>query len=276
MNWRISGYFVIGILVVGIGACGEDDVPSEDQAVYELEGEGAICFGTTNPAAPETGVRPGTSTPLVLYVDKTMVPDVEGGFAGECDVTVDGDEIIVDNGVFVPNEDSSYFDEARSPYTVVCSEITLEEKSYTVRMGETIYELDLSQAEDDGVTSRTTCLGLGEEIVEENTAELCVRPVEDEDANVELVATHETGATSCIDGYELQCDLDEDDGDYSVMMVATYRRYTVTFDGECTADLAYRDVDCGALDLEEGSYEFSYGDEILAFDVPVEDDVCVH
>ncbi len=283
MNWKNFGCLVVGILVIGIGACGEDEIPSEEQAAYELEDEGAVCFGTSNPWDPETGVTSGTSTTLRLYIDESMVSDAEAGFAGECEITVDDGEIIVDNGVFVPNEDSSYFDEAASPYSAECSEITLEEKNYTVRVGESVYELDLSQTEEDGGESSesapgVTCLGLGEEIVEENTAELCVRPIEEDDTNIDLVAQHELGATSCIDAYDLECDVQKEDGDYSVTMVANYRSYAEIAESAgnaCTADLQFSDVDCGALDLEEGSYEFAYGDELLEFDVPVEDDVCV-
>lgn len=280
MDGRIFVSFVVGVLVLGICACGDDETDADGEAVYELENEGAVCFGTSNPSAPGGSVVPGTTTTLVLYVDESMVSDVGAGFVGECSVNIDGDDIIIDSGVFVPEEGSEHFDEAMSPYAVECGEFTPEAKHYTVRIGETSYELDLSEVEPPGDMYPTdphgiSCVGLGDEIVEEDTAELCVHAKDDADENVELVATHVLGATSCIDAYNLECDLHEEGGEYSVSVVADYRDRSQIAQAECTADLTFFDVECGALELEEGSYEFSYGDEILEFDVPVEDETCV-
>ena len=117
---------------------------------------------------------------------------------------------------------------------------------------------------------RTECVGVGEEQTDENTGDICVR--ESESAAVQLQATHEVGGNSCIDDYQLECELDVLDDEITVSTVGNYRSYHQM--GDCTADTWGVSTDCGELDLEDGDYQLHYGGDVVDFELPLDDEGC--
>ena len=247
----------------------QDDLEQDDLVM--LNSEGGICLNVQYPWYSSGGASAGTNT-IYLYVDNTMVDGNDSIFSGECQASVDGDDIFIDNEVFVAESDSEATADAQSPYSVECGEVQLEAKTYTVHVGEAQYEFPIPE---EGVPTtvppdRTECVGVGEQETDENTGTICVS--ESDSAKTQLRAVHEIGGTSCVDDYQLECEFDVLDGEITVSTVGTYRSYHHI--GDCTMDIGSVSTDCGELDLDDSSYQLNYGGDVLDFELPLDDEIC--
>lgn len=253
--------------------CGEEE-PEADATVEEpLESDAGVCFNTQNPVAPGS-YSADFPIPINVFVDESTLPECTVSLSGECTAGLDGDTLDVEHDL-VAEVDEQDCPEPEH-LTAECGEVDLEAQTYTVEIGDESYPHEVPAESPRGGPlgpEWSDCVGVGEQRTSDETDDICVAPVDDQqNSTVVVSATHEVGANSCVDDYDLNCGVDEIDDGYEVSSDATYR--WVGELGACTADIWGVSTECTEIELEEGTHEFHFEDDLLEVQAPLDEEVC--
>lgn len=272
--YRLVLVAILSTTLLILSACGDDQDSQSADNTTALEGQGGVCFNVEYPWWSGSGTAAGSPITVYLYVDESMVDGATGAFEGDCSVEVDGDDIIVESGVVF----AAAAGEAPSPYSVACGDVVLEARTYTVKVGDEEYEFVVPTEQEAGVEALppewAECVGVGEELTEEDGGEVCVQVSQPMPATspgigtamVQITTVHEIDGNSCTDAYVLDCDFQVSNNEIEVSTTGTYRSYHHM--GDCTADIWPVESHCGTRELDFGDYEINYGGEVFAFQVP--------
>ncbi len=274
MIWLKTIAVTVAFAMVVSAGCADDESPAEDETT--IDDASALCFGVANPAEPGYHDAEG-ETELHVYLDAEQVPECTSEVSGECEATIDDDELVIEQDLTaVVDEDEC--PDIEQGVAVDCGVVELQEESTTVQVGGESYDHRVPTGDDAHASGPlgpewSDCVGVGEDRTDDDPDDVCVEPVGDGDDAVLVSAIHEVGEASCVDDYTITCGVEEDDGEIVVSSSGSYR-WVGGDNGGCTADIWDVRADCAEVAVSEGSYDIVFGDEELEIDVPLDDEHC--